>query len=73
MAFAIKAGVIDPRAKTFSFAEQKTMYGGKQISKGDAVFIFARTRVVMAFARMASSHPQKRLRRGTAWPVKRRV
>jgi hypothetical protein len=41
MAFAIKAEVSDPRAKTFSFIAQKTMYGGKQIAAGDAVFVFA--------------------------------
>jgi len=41
MAFAIKAEVRDPRAKTFSFTAQKTMYGGKHIAKGDTVFVFA--------------------------------
>ena len=41
MTFAIKAKVSDPRAKTFAFATQKTMYGGKQIAQGDAIFIFA--------------------------------
>ena len=41
MAFAIKAEVHDPRAKTFAFVAQKTMYGGKSITKGDAVFVFA--------------------------------
>jgi len=41
MAFAIKAEVCDPRAKTFAFAAQKTMYGGKQIAEGDTVFVFA--------------------------------
>ena len=41
MAFAIKAEVGDPRAKSFSFTAQKTMYGGKQIVKGDVVFVFA--------------------------------
>jgi hypothetical protein len=39
--FAIKAEVSDPRAKTFAFGAQKTMYGGKHIAKGDTVFIFA--------------------------------
>jgi hypothetical protein len=33
-AFAVKAEVADPRADTFSFGEQKTMYGGKTISDG---------------------------------------
>ena len=41
MTFAIKAAVSDPRAKTFVFATQKTMYGGKHIAKGDKIFIFA--------------------------------
>ena len=41
MAFAIKAEVRDPRAKTFTFTAQKTMYGGKLIKKDDAIYIFA--------------------------------
>jgi len=41
MAFTIKAEVCDPRAKTFAFAAQKTMYGGKHIAEGDTVFVFA--------------------------------
>ena len=41
MAFAIKAEVSDPRPKTFAFAAQKTMYGGKHIAEGDTVFVFA--------------------------------
>ena len=41
MAFAIKAGIDDPRAKAFSFTAQKTMYGGKLIAEGDTVFLFA--------------------------------
>jgi hypothetical protein len=41
MAFAIKAEVDDPQAKTFAFTAQKTMYGGKHIATGDAVFVFA--------------------------------
>ncbi len=41
MAFAIKAGISDPRAKTFVFSAQKTMYGGKEIAVGDAIFVFA--------------------------------
>ena len=39
--FAIKAEVRDPRAKTFTFSAQKTMYGGKRIAKGDTIFVFA--------------------------------
>jgi hypothetical protein len=41
MIFAIKAEVSDPQAKTFAFRAQKTMYGGKQIAKGDTIFVFA--------------------------------
>jgi hypothetical protein len=41
VAFAIKAEVCDPRAKTFVFTAQKTMYGGKHIVEGDTVFVFA--------------------------------
>jgi len=41
MAFAIKTEIRDLRAKTFAFAAQKTMYGGKHIAKGDTVFVFA--------------------------------
>jgi hypothetical protein len=41
MAFAIKAEIHDPRAKDFTFTAQKTMYGGKQIAEGDAIFVFA--------------------------------
>lgn len=41
MAFAIKAKVVDPRAKTFAFTAHKTMYGGKLIAEGDTVFVFA--------------------------------
>jgi hypothetical protein len=41
MALAIKAEVRDPRALTFAFTAQKTMYGGKHIAEGDTVFVFA--------------------------------
>jgi hypothetical protein len=41
MMFAIKAEVSDPWAETFAFSAQKTMYGGKHITKGDTIFIFA--------------------------------
>jgi hypothetical protein len=41
MAYAIKAEVVDPRARTFTFTAHKTMYGGKLIAEGDAVFVFA--------------------------------
>src|SRR5437773_6536422 len=41
MMFAIKAAVSDPRAETFAFSAQKTMYCGKHIGKGDTIFVFA--------------------------------
>jgi hypothetical protein len=41
MAFAIKVEIDDPRAKAFVFTAQKTMYGGKYITEGDMIFIFA--------------------------------
>jgi hypothetical protein len=41
MAFAIKTEILDGAAKTFTFAAQKTMYGGRRIAPGDTVFIFA--------------------------------
>ena len=41
MSFVIKVEVCDPRAKTFTFTAQKTMYGGKHIAEGDTVFVFA--------------------------------
>jgi hypothetical protein len=41
MAFAIKAEICDPQAKTFAFVAQKTMYGGKHVAKDDTIFVFA--------------------------------
>jgi hypothetical protein len=40
LVFVIKAEVHD-LWKTLEFTAQKTMYGGKSITKGDVVFIFA--------------------------------
>jgi len=39
--FAIKARIAEPHASRYAFAAQKTMYGGKRIAAGDAVFVFA--------------------------------
>jgi hypothetical protein len=39
--FAIKTEITDPGAETFEFSAQKTMYGGKHIAKGNAIFVFA--------------------------------
>jgi hypothetical protein len=41
MVYAIKAKIIDPRARSFTFTAHKTMYGGKLIAHGDTIFIFA--------------------------------
>lgn len=41
MAYVIKAEVVEPKAAHFEFTAQKSMYGGKLIAVGDAVFIFA--------------------------------
>ena len=38
--YVVKAELRDPHAKTFMFARMKTMYGGKKIAVGDAVFVF---------------------------------
>jgi len=40
MVYAIKVALENPRARTFVFAAQKTMYGGKRIAVGDTIFIF---------------------------------
>jgi len=40
-AFAIKTEVSDPKAATFAFSDQKTMYGGKHIAEGGSIYIFA--------------------------------
>lgn len=39
--YAIKTEVADPHATTWTFAAQKTMYGGKHIAVGDVVYLFA--------------------------------
>jgi hypothetical protein len=39
--YVVKAAIADPRAKTFVFARMRTMYAGKAIAEGDAVFVFA--------------------------------
>jgi hypothetical protein len=41
MFYAIKADIRDPDAEIFFFNSQKTMFGGKKISVGDRIFIFA--------------------------------
>jgi len=39
--YAIKAEVSDPNASSWTFDAQKTMYGGKLVSKDDQIFVFA--------------------------------
>jgi hypothetical protein len=39
--YAIKTEVTDSGAMSWTFDAQKTMYGGKKISIGDEIFIFA--------------------------------
>ena len=39
--FVIKAKVNDARASTFAFDSAKTMYGGKLITAGDVIYVFA--------------------------------
>jgi hypothetical protein len=41
VSYVIKAEIRDAAAPTFTFAAQKTMYGGKQIRVGDEIFLFA--------------------------------
>lgn len=40
MAYALKAEILDPRAERFVFPARKTMYGGKQVAVGDAIYLF---------------------------------
>jgi hypothetical protein len=65
-AFAIKAAVSDPRAKTFTFIAQKTMYGGKQVVAGDTIFVFASENEggqgLIARGRVTSAQPVARVR-----------
>jgi hypothetical protein len=64
--FAIKAEVRDPRAKSFTFSAQKTMYGGKHIAAGDTIFVFASENeggqglVARAVVTSAEATPRKR-------------
>jgi hypothetical protein len=66
MAYAIKAEVVDPRARIFTFTAHKTMYGGKLISEGDTVFVFASEKeggqglIARGIVRHAEAIPKKR-------------
>jgi hypothetical protein len=65
MAYLIKTEIDDPRAKTFVFNAQKTMYGAKHIASGDTIFIFASETeggvglVAMGVVTSASPTPKK--------------
>jgi hypothetical protein len=39
--YAIKAAIARPDASVWVFRNQKTMYGGKHVSRGDLIFVFA--------------------------------
>ena len=41
MNYAIKVEISDPRVQAFEFTRQKTMYGGKEIARGDTIYIFS--------------------------------
>lgn len=41
MSYLIKTEVTDLRARTFSFPAQKTMYGGRRITAGETIYVFA--------------------------------
>jgi len=66
MVFAIKAAIVDPRARTFTFTAQKTMYGGKLIAEGDTIFIFSSENeggqglIARGIVTYAKSEPKKR-------------
>jgi hypothetical protein len=41
MAYVVKTEIREARQDAFTFNAQKTMYGGKNIAKGDVIFLFA--------------------------------
>jgi hypothetical protein len=41
VAYVIKTEIAELRQNAFTFTEQKTMYGGRNIAKGDMIFLFA--------------------------------
>jgi hypothetical protein len=66
MIYVIKTEINDPDAEEFTFNAQRTMYGGKHITAGDVVFIFASenkggagliARGVVTFARAVAKKP----------------
>jgi hypothetical protein len=47
MVYAIKAEIVDPRERTFTFTAHKTMHGGRLIAEGDTVFVFSQQMFLM--------------------------
>ena len=74
MDYAIKAAVRDVTAPTFVFKTQKTMYGGKLIARGDAIFVFASENEggpgLIASGVVTSARPTAKLP-GVAWQTPR--
>ena len=70
MTFAIKAEVRNPRATTFAFAAQKTMYGSKDIAEGDPLFVFASENEGAVSSCGPLSRPPKPSRRSATLPGK---
>jgi hypothetical protein len=66
MTFAIKTEITDLRARSYTFARQKTMYGGKRIAAGDTIFLFANENEggpgLIARGIVTSAHAVARLR-----------
>jgi len=66
MNYVIKAEIGDPRARSFAFDAQKTMYGGRRIAKGDTIFVFASENeggpglIASGVVTAASASPRKR-------------
>jgi hypothetical protein len=66
MNYVIKAEIGDPRARSFAFEAQKTMYGGRRIAKGDTIFVFASENeggpglIASGVVTAASASPKKR-------------
>ena len=66
MNYVIKAEIGDPRARSFAFEAQKTMYGGRRIAKGDTIFVFASENeggpglIASGVVTAASASPRKR-------------
>ena len=57
-AFAIKAEISNAASQTF--AKAKTMYGGKLIQSGDAIFLFDIEKGLVAKGRVTDSRPTPR-------------